>query len=110
MKFAHKTLLVALAALALLVAPSAGLASSGTSYLYNQRGSSSLVYHYQGGNFVYLPNGSAVHMLCWFDSTQFYTFGNYYTNRTFDVTVNGRSGTYAVNSSYVYYQTSVGPC
>lgn len=105
---------IAPVSVAAILAGTAPLAeASSNSYIYTQSGRPSAIALCNQacgsiGHPIYPANGTIAHMLCWEDLGWY--DGNYNTNRWFIVTVNGQPGEWFINSSYVYYQTSVPHC
>jgi len=111
-----KKVAVALSSLLLAVVALVGFstpASATAPLLYNQSSTSvPTLCQDQGcgtqGTAYWAPNGTNVTMSCYADVGN-YT-GNYTSNRYFFVYISGKTGRWFVHSSYVYYQTTVGPC
>jgi hypothetical protein len=105
-------LAVLVAAGAVVIGLHAGPAAASSSWVYNQHYGYVPTLCQSGcgtqGTALWVPNGTAVTMYCWVDAGT--TAGNYASNRYFWMYISGHPGLWFVQSSYVYYQTTVKEC
>ncbi|MEO6701328.1 MAG: hypothetical protein ABIP57_07505 [Jatrophihabitantaceae bacterium] len=112
-KFVIPGVVAAVAGAAVLMTPTAALASG--PYLNNNYATWTpancddiTACNSTGSGNIYPANGTGFTEICYFDAN--YQMGNYWTNRYFRGYVGGHPGRWVVHASYVINQTSVGPC